>query len=321
MKADFINHVAIGDGLGRPVCRPAFQTLVLAKTNFTMSRFGNLELGGQSEDQWQQEQKPLAKDEAYYLSEARTAFENANFEQALRLYSKVLEFNPQNVSAWTAQVRMLIELGEFREAKLWADKALERFPQFPELLAAKAVALARVGDLQGALAFSDASIEERGDTPYIWLARGDVLLARKETRADYCFEKALLLAPQDWFTAWLAARIRYFHYEQFVLALKLLQQAVEWNAGHFLPWLELGRCQRALGLIGLAENSVCAGPATEPAVEPALPQTGFWRPERTLAALPDDGPAFPNCKMPDCRGLGAGMGDARRSWWRERFKP
>jgi len=30
---------------------------------------------------------------------------------------------------------------------------------------------------QGALAFSDASIEERGDTPYVWLARGDVLLA------------------------------------------------------------------------------------------------------------------------------------------------
>ena len=85
---------------------------------------------------------------------------------------------------------MLIELGEFREAKLWADKALERFPNEPELLAAKAVALARSGDLQGALSFSDASIEERGDTPYVWLARGDVLLARAEARADYCFEKA-----------------------------------------------------------------------------------------------------------------------------------
>ena len=58
------------------------------------------------------------------------------------------------------------------------------------------MALGRSGDLQGALAFSDASIEERGDTPYIWLARGDVLLAREEPRADYCFEKALLLAPE-----------------------------------------------------------------------------------------------------------------------------
>ena len=136
-----------------------------------MSRFGNLELGGEFEDQPQQEQQPLAKDEAYYFGEARSAFENGDFEQALRFYSKVLEFNPQNAAAWTAQVRMLIELGEFREAKLWADKALERFPNEPELLAAKAVALGRSGDLQGALAFSDASIEERGDTPYVWLAR------------------------------------------------------------------------------------------------------------------------------------------------------
>jgi tetratricopeptide (TPR) repeat protein len=173
---------------------------------------------------------------------------------ALRLYSKVLEVNPQNAAAWTGQVRMLIELGEYREAKLWADKALERFPHEPELLAAKAVALGRSGDLQEALAFSDASIEERGDTPYIWLARGDVLLARAEQRADYCFEKALLLAPKDWFITWLAARIRVY-YEQFALALKLVQEAIEWNAGHFLLWLEFGRCQQALGMVGPASHS------------------------------------------------------------------
>ena len=104
------------------------------------------------------------------------------------------------------------------------------------------------------MAFSDASIEERGDTPYIWLARGDVLLARSERRADYCFEKALLLAPGDWFTAWLAARIRSY-YKQFVLALKLIQQAVELNSGHFLLWLQQGYCQQALGLVSAAEHS------------------------------------------------------------------
>ena len=225
-----------------------------------MSRFVNLEFGGESEDQAPQK-KALVKDEAYYLAEARAAFENGDFEPALRLYSKVLEFNPKNAAAWTGQVRMLIELGEYREARLWADKALERFPHEPELLAAKAVALGRSGDLQGALAFSDSAIEERGDTPYVWLARADVLLARKESRADYCFEKALLLAPGDWFVAWLAARIRYY-YEQFALALKLLQQAVELNAGHFLLWLELGRCQQALGLVGPARHSLHPGAAT-----------------------------------------------------------
>jgi tetratricopeptide (TPR) repeat protein len=219
-----------------------------------MSRFSNLELGGQSEDESRRPGKSVAKDEAYYAGEARAAFESARFEHALRAYGKVIEFNPQNTAAWAGQVRMLIELGEFREARLWADKALERFPRDSELLAAKAVALARNGDLQGAIAFSDASIEERGDSAYVWLARGDVLIAREESRADYCFEKALMLAPGDWFVAWLGARIRMF-YEQFVIALKLLQQAIEWNTGHFLLWFDLARCQRALGLVGPAENS------------------------------------------------------------------
>ncbi len=218
-----------------------------------MSRFVNLELGDESEDQ-SPRQKALVKDEAYYSAAARTAFENGEFEHALRLYGKVIEFNPQNAAAWSGQVRMLVELGQVLEARRWADKALDCFPRDPELLAAKAVALGRSGDLQGALAFSDSAIEERGDTAYVWLARGDVMLARRESRAGYCFEKALLLAPGDWSVAWLAARVRYY-YSQFALALKLLQQAVELNATHFLVWLELGRCQEALGLAGPARHS------------------------------------------------------------------
>jgi len=253
-----------------------------------MSRFVNLEFGGESEEHDGAE-RVLSKDEAYYSSQARSAFENGEFESGLRLYSKVLEFNPLNVTAWTGQVRMLIELGEYREAKLWADKALERFPHEPELLAAKAVALGRSGDLQGALAFSDASIEERGETPYIWLARGDVLLARGETRADFCFEKALLLAPHDWFIAWLAARIRYY-YDQFALAWKSIQRAVELNGGHFLLWLQLGECQQSLGLLAPARTSFTQARQLNPncaAAQKALIEIsnvgvgprlrGFWR--------------------------------------------
>ena len=253
-----------------------------------MSRFSNLEFGSESEDPAHSSSGSL-KGEAYYVAQARSAFENGEFESGLRLYSKVLEFNALNVSAWAGQVRMLIELGEFQEAKLWADKALERFSHESELLAAKAVALARLGDLEGALTFSDASIEERGDTPYVWLARGDVLLAREEARADYCFDKALLLAPRDWFISWLASRIRYY-YGQFALALKLVQQAVELNASHFVLWLQLGQCQQALGLLGSARNSYTQAQQLNPqsgAAKVALVELsssglsqrfrGFWR--------------------------------------------
>jgi tetratricopeptide (TPR) repeat protein len=217
-----------------------------------MSRFANLEFG--QEPEGAPRRHSSGRDEQRCLEDAQTAFEQADFEAALRAFSKVLEFNPHNIAAWAGQVRALVELGEFNEAKLWADKALERFADAPELLASKAVALARLGDTDAAIAFSDAAVEAQGDTPYVWLARGDVLLARAEKRADYCFDKALALAPGDWFVAWLAARVRAF-YRQFALALKLVQQALALKPDHTVLWLMAGQCQQALGLVSAARNS------------------------------------------------------------------
>ncbi len=163
---------------------------------------------------------------------------------------------------------MLVELGQFSEANAWADKALETFPRETELLAAKAVALARNGDPNAALVFSDASIEEQSGTPEVWLARGDVLLARKESRADYCFEKALLLAAGNWSVLWLAARIRIYH-EQYAAALQLAQQALGRDAGRFVLWLEQGRCQESLGLVDAAQDSFARALELEPGCDAA----------------------------------------------------
>ena len=241
-----------------------------------MSRFHNLEFGEHSDEG--SEGRWAAKDEPYYLNEAEGAFAQGRFEQALRAYAKVLEFNPKNASAWTGQVRMLIELGEFREAKLWADKALESFPEEPELLAAKAVALARAGDLSAALVFSDAAIAALGDRPYVWLSRGDVLLARKEKRAEFCFEKALGLAPAGWLVPWLISRVYYFH-RQFARALKAVQQAMALDAAQAVLWLQCGRCQRALGLVGAAGHSFEQARQLDPQCAPdasELAAGGLW---------------------------------------------
>jgi len=244
-----------------------------------MSRFGNLEF--ESSHEGESHECDSAHGEAYYIASAIKAFESAEFEKSLRWFAKVLEFNPQSSAAWVGQVRSLIELGEFREAVLWADKALERFPQEPELFAAKGVAQGRDGKLEEAIALSDTSIEERGDTPYIWLARADVLLARKEARADYCFDKALAIAPGDWVVPWLAARIRHY-YKQITVAVKLLQIALERNTTHFLLWLELGNCQLALGMTGLAERSFNEARQLNPDCFEArlalsrVAATGFW---------------------------------------------
>jgi hypothetical protein len=53
-----------------------------------MSRFGNLELGGEHEDHSHEPSRPPLKGEAHFLAEAQSAFESGNFESALRLYAK-----------------------------------------------------------------------------------------------------------------------------------------------------------------------------------------------------------------------------------------
>src|SRR5919108_3258814 len=74
-----------------------------------MSRFHNLEFGEEFDGQLQSSPQPgnqhrLIKDEAHYQAQAQAAFESGQFEEALRHYAKVLEFNPANVSAWAGQV-------------------------------------------------------------------------------------------------------------------------------------------------------------------------------------------------------------------------
>jgi tetratricopeptide (TPR) repeat protein len=244
-----------------------------------MSRFTNLEFGGRGEEHSASE--AAATDEAACLGQAETALRRGAFEQALRWYARALEFNAQSAAAWAGQVRMLVELGEFKEARLWADKGLEHLPQAPELLAAKSVALAREGDLSGALAYSDAAIEEEGKTTYVWLARGDVLLARQEQQADYCFERALALAPQDWLWPWLISRVHYY-YEKFSLALKYVSQALALDAAQSVLWAHRGRCQLALGLVGAARQAYDQACQLDPrrpellAERSQLGEAGWW---------------------------------------------
>lgn len=218
-----------------------------------MSRFGNLEFDHEPKPKGVQKATPHSE-ETRCSNEARAAFERAEFESALRWYSRTLEYNPDNVGAWTGQCLSLLELNQHKEAKVWADKALERFPNHPQLLAMKAMALGRMGQLDVAMAFSDAAMDQPGDFPLVWLARGDVLLARQQRQVDSCFDRAFQIASGDWFVRWLGARIRVY-WKQFAAALKLLQQAAQLDSSAPGLWLLFGQCQSAMGLHDAARES------------------------------------------------------------------
>lgn len=220
-----------------------------------MGRFEHLEFDANAKANVTSASGFGGSDEKKHLLRANENFAQGNFEQALREFSKVLEFNPSSSEAWIGQARMLIELEEYREANLWADKALEKFPRSAELLAAKAVALARLGDTVAALTYSDNAMAEKGESPYVWLSRGDVLLSANESRFADCFDRAFQLDPCSWLLPWLASRICAF-YEKIALALKHAQKAIEMDATRAIAWAQLGFCQLQLNLPHLAEKSL-----------------------------------------------------------------
>jgi tetratricopeptide (TPR) repeat protein len=246
-----------------------------------MSRFVHLEFEGESS-----ENRPPSRStggDSRCLAEAKAAFQAADFEQALRLYGRALEYDASvAAAAWVGQIRSLIELEDFTQAKQWADKALERFPKDADLLSATAVVLARLDDFEAAMTYSDAAFAERGEGPYLWLARADVFLSRREAMAEVCFHKVITGCERDWAVAWLAARIQMF-YQQYAQALKSAQIAVDWNPGNAVVWATVAACQSRLGLVRLAESSVARALELDPRCDLArsirreIGDTGFLR--------------------------------------------
>ncbi len=226
------------------------------------------------------------RDERFYVRAGDEHYQRARFEPALRMYSRALESNPNYDPAWVGQVRMLLEMGEFKEARVWADRGLEVFRDHAELLAAKGVLAARLGDRKKSLEFTDsAAAAKESGRPYVWLARGEVLLATRRRNGSVCLDRARSAAGSaDWFTALLVARIYYF-YRQYARGLATAREATEIMPTAPFPWFVAGLCQQSLGMGRRARGSFRQALELDPDFEPARKALGSWRPANWLTTL------------------------------------
>jgi tetratricopeptide (TPR) repeat protein len=223
-----------------------------------MRRFDRLEFEHKQESsQGTREQRSHEReanhDEHYWIKAATDDRRNGLHESALRHYSRALEMDKSLVAGWVGQVQMLIALAEYPEAELWSRKALELFKNNPDLLAVRGQALCRVGDLKNAQASCDAAINQQGLYSVPWVARGELMLARKENLHDYCFDKAVQLDNDS--LVLLEIGTIYLHYNRATKALQRTRQAVEATPDHAYCWYCQGVCEVALGLTGPAEKS------------------------------------------------------------------
>lgn len=239
-----------------------------------MSRFSKLELDAtlkkEKEDALSQ---PIEEgfDAVYYFQKAEELFNLGEYEQSLRYYSRALSMDNSLVSAWVGQVRGLIKLGEYREAEIWANKGLEFFKDDPGLIATKAVIYSKFGLYKEAIALSDASLAQKGKplNSYLWLARGEIFLAKGSKNASFCFDKAIELSKDSW-ACYQEVGLIYLEAKYYSKALQYLKEAAaRYSVSPYL-WLKIGFCYQRLGFSKQARESFEQALKLNPTYKPAL---------------------------------------------------
>jgi hypothetical protein len=96
-------------------------------------------------------------------------------------------------------------------------------------------------------------LRQRGESAYRWQARGELMIAGKETTDRHCFDKAQIADP-DWLVP-LETALIYCHYKAFSRAQLRAQQAVEKATDSPYAWYVLGLCQVRVGFDSSARTS------------------------------------------------------------------
>ena len=223
-----------------------------------VARFDKLEFDDAEETATGHSMSELAnveKDERYWLEMAETQRRNGHHENALRFYSRSLEFDKSLVIAWVGQVQMLILLGEYPQACTWSKKALELFPNNLDLLAAQSQAECRIGDFKKSNALIDGALHQRGESAYQWQVRAELMVAQKQKTDRYCFDKAQIASTDSLVP--LETALIYLHYQEYAKAQQRIGLVLEKQADSYYAWYLLGWCQEKLGLTQAAIRSYC----------------------------------------------------------------
>jgi tetratricopeptide (TPR) repeat protein len=216
------------------------------------------------------------------LEGAEEEFRKGFYERALLYYARALRFDRSLLPAWVGQARCYVELGRFSEAVTWAERGLEQLRDAPELLACKGLALVLSARVREGMEYLDGAVELQNASPWVWLARGECLLAaaQPEPNVRACFSKAMALASGD---PYLELRIgmAYSRARKYFLARPPLLSALRRIGENPLAFYHLGRVSEGLGerreAAGWYERALTARPDFREAQE-GLRRTRHVRP-------------------------------------------
>ena len=158
---------------------------------------------------------------AAWLDQAAQLDRQGRFDEALGIFDKVLQLQPESAEAYSLRGITLAKLGQLEMALASLDKALQLRPDYADAHYGRAVTLYMLGRLEAALEGFDAAIAVAADNPKAHNNRGITLfkLGRPEAAlasynaalqldaafAEACFNKGAALAALGRSEAGLAA--------------------------------------------------------------------------------------------------------------------
>ncbi len=121
------------------------------------------------------------------------------YEEALEIFDRVLDMNPQIPEAWNDRGVALFRLGRAKEALECYSRSLAIDPENLDALRNKGVVLRSLGDLEGAMQAYDSVLKKGGDAVDMEsMAAVLAALGRLEEALD-CLYQAMQAGPLDRF--------------------------------------------------------------------------------------------------------------------------
>ena len=138
----------------------------------------------------------LKPDTDVYYERAVNALENQRINNAIVLYDKVLEIDPEHVDSLFDKGRILVYLNQTEEGMSLVDDALSIQPKNVKILNYKANWLAKNGNLDEALTYSEIALKVNPDDVTSLTNKGDWLAKNgNQDEAISYYEKALKTNP------------------------------------------------------------------------------------------------------------------------------
>lgn len=139
----------------------------------------------------------MAQEASEWFGRGLNAFNNGQYAEAVKLYTKAIELDSAAAPAWYNRAAAHIRLKQFQEAHRDLDRCLKIFPGATNVKMQRAIVRSELGRYAEAL--DDVNTVIRGDTsfPKARLLRGRILLAVYKDTVRACADLRATLALGD----------------------------------------------------------------------------------------------------------------------------